>query len=50
MSIDLSMFEGSLNPKHIFETLGYRKKFIKEHPDYFAPERSSCILWKSRFR
>lgn len=38
MSFDLSMLEGSLNPKHIFEILKYRNKFTKEHPDYFDPE------------
>lgn len=38
MSFDLSMLEGSLNPKHIFEILKYRNKFTREHPDYFDPE------------
>lgn len=38
MSFDLSMLEGSLNPKHIFEILKYRRKFSREHPDYFDPE------------
>lgn len=38
MSFDLSMLEGSFNPKHIFEILKYRNKFTREHPDYFDPE------------
>ncbi|MCI9038528.1 MAG: ATP-binding protein [Clostridia bacterium] len=38
MSFDLSMLEGSLNPKCVFETLKYRNKFTKEHPDFFDPE------------
>lgn len=32
------MLEGSLNPKCVFETLKYRNKFTKEHPDFFDPE------------
>ncbi len=38
MSFDLSMLEGSLNPKNLFTTLKYRNDFSKKHPDYFYPE------------
>lgn len=31
-------FSGSLNPKRIFEVLGFKYKFRKEHPLYFSPE------------
>lgn len=33
-----SYFCGSLNPKRIFEVLGFKYKFRKEHPLYFSPE------------
>ena len=38
MDFDLSMLEGSLNPKNIFRTLKYRYKFSKDNPDYFYPQ------------
>ena len=31
-------FNGSLNPKRIFEVLGFKYKFRKEHHFYFSPE------------
>lgn len=36
--MDLSLLEGSLNPKHFINTLKYRSRFSKNHPDYFYPE------------
>lgn len=38
MNFDLSMLEGSHNPKDLFSTFKYRNKFAKNHPDYFYPE------------
>ena len=38
MDFDLSMLEGSLNPKNLFKTLKYKHKFAIDHPDYFYPE------------
>lgn len=31
-------YRGSLNPENIFKIIEYRKKFRKEHPEYFDPE------------
>lgn len=38
MSLNLSMLEGSLNPKNIFKTIKHNIKFAREHPDYFDPD------------
>lgn len=32
-----SFFSGSLNPRNIVDTVKYKKKFNKEHPNYFKP-------------
>ena len=38
MGLDLSLLEGSLNPKNIIDVLVHRRKFFKENPDFFYPE------------
>ena len=38
MDFDLQMLEGSHNPKNIIDVLKYRRKFTKNHPDYFDPQ------------
>lgn len=30
--------EGPLSPFNVFDTVKYKSKFLKEHPDYFKPE------------
>lgn len=38
MDFDISMLEGSLNPKNIYETLKFKRKFAKDNPEYFYPQ------------
>lgn len=36
--MDKELLKGSLNPKHVFETVKYNMDFRKNNPDYFDPE------------
>lgn len=38
MDFDISMLEGSINPKNLIKTWKYRRKFAKDNPDYFYPQ------------
>ena len=38
MDFDVSMLDGSLNPKYLIETFKFRRKFAKDNPDYFYPQ------------
>lgn len=47
--MDLELLNGSMNILNIFKIIKFRLNFAKEHPNYFVPERITCILWFSRF-
>lgn len=36
--MDKELLKGSLNPKHVFDTVKYKMDFRKNNPDYFDPE------------
>lgn len=42
--MDVDMLSGSINPINAIQCWKYKHKFRKEHPEYFDPERPSCIL------
>ncbi len=47
--MDIEFLNGSLNPKNIIDCIRYKRKFRKDHPEYFDPERSFGFLRFSRF-
>lgn len=36
--MDKELLKGSLNPRHVFDTVKYKLDFRKNNPDYFGPE------------
>lgn len=47
--MDIDLLRGSLNPKNLIDLVKYKRRFRKENPEYFYPERSISILWFSGF-
>lgn len=36
--MDVELLRGSLNPKNLFDCFKYKRRFRKDHPEYFDPE------------
>ena len=43
---DISKYTtGSINPKHLADTLIYKARFARDNPDYFYPAEDAIYPW-----